>query len=411
MSTPSALAALEYAPETAFAEDSTTFATHRIPVRDAIDPSGLTWAKEPTGHVSQYMTGGSGYVLMGQGGTFSIKLDLTGHGTAPTGSPTLSAMETFLGYLWGNVALSASASTTLTGGTVTAPTTTASGTFLAGSLCSIGDLGDGDGNGQMYAVSTHSTTTLNLLTALLGTPANGAVLRPAANFYLHETPFGLGLTSTVPGLRFRFVNKNLQYACHGCFPTALTLSGLSPGERPTLDVTFEVSRWTAVSATFPSSVSTTTNVPAPNAAGSLFVAEVGTATRSTRAYRNLQIDITLGMQGVPGPEGVSEYQRYVGCVRMPSTVRWSWVEDAPTTTTSPQLQTWATDGTKLHILATLNTIPGKQVGFYSPNVCMDAVPVQFNDNGINRLRFSGTAETGATTTTDLTASALRMGWA
>lgn len=412
MSNPNALAALEYAPETAFAETSTTFATARVPVKNAIDPSGLLWEKQPLSLVTQHMQGGSGYALMGQGGSFTTELHLTGHGETTIGSPSLSTTETLMGYVWGNVALSATASTTLTGGTANIPTTTASNTFLDGALCRIGALGDGDGEGQMYAIATHETTNLTLLNDLAGAPVNGAELAPAANFYLHETPYGMGLNASTPGLRFRFLSSNLQYSCHGCFPTGLTITAASPNESPVATITWEVSRWSAVSATFPSAVTMLANRPAPNAAGTLFVNDVGTATRSVRAYRNLTIDIGLGFQGIVGPGGVSAYQKYVGCCRMPTTVKWSWVEDADATTASPVLQGWGTaDNKRIHIMATLSPTVGKQVGFYSPNVCVATVPVQFNDNGINRLKFEGTAETGTTTTNDLTASALRMGWA
>ncbi len=412
MSNPSTLSALEYAPETSFAEDSSTFATHRIPVLDAIDPSGLVHSKEMAGRVGQYMqNGGGGYVLMGQEGSFTTKLDLTGHGTTTVGSPTISAMETFLGYVFGNVSASMPVSTTITGGTAASPTTTASGTFSAGALCAVGALGDGDGDNQLYAIGTHNATTLNLLTALNGAPVNGAVLRSAAMFHPYESPFGIGVTSTVPGLRFRFLSSNLHYAAHGCAPTGWTLSGLSPGERPQITVTWGVARWSAVSATFPSSVSTTTNNPAVVAAGSLFVNDVGTSTSAKRTHRNLTIDVSGGMQAARGPGGVSAYQTIQGWDRMPLTIKWSWIEDADATTASPVLQGYGTGTTNKHILATLSATAGTQVGFYSPNVCVSSVPVQFNNNGINSMKFEGTAETGTTTTNDLTASALRMGWA
>jgi hypothetical protein len=413
MSNPGALAALEYAPETSFAEASTTFATHRIPVLDSIDPSGLTWDKEQAGRVGQYMNnGGGGYVLMGKGGSFTTKLDLTGHGTTTVGSPTISAMETLMGYVFGKVELSATASTTITGGTAAAPTTTASATFLAGSLARIGTLGDGDGDSQLYAVSTHATTTLNLLTALAGAPVNADVLAPAVNFYLHETPYGHGLNASVPALRFRFLSSNLHYSCRGCAPTAFSLTGLSPGERPQISITWGVADWDAVSATFPSAVTTTTNNPAVVAAGTLWANDVGTSTHARRTNaRGLTIDVTLGMQEVRAFGGVGAYQIVRAWQRMPTLVKWSWVEDADATTASPVLQGWGTGTANKHILATLSATPGTIVGFYSPNVCVATVPVQMNENGINTMKFEGTAETGTTTTTDLTASAFRMGWA
>lgn len=414
MSNSSALSALEYAPESAFAESSTTFATLRINTLTPPSAAGLTWAKEAQGTTKQYAHDDGEYVLMTQGGSFDITLDLTGHGSTTVGSPTVSALETLLGYVIGNVSASLPASTTLTGGTATAPTTTASATFPAGGLCRIGSLGDGRGNGQFYAVSTHVTTTLNLLTGMTTTPTNGDVLYPACNLYFHETLNFHGLNATTPSLRFRFLFQGLQYACHGCVPTAFSLLNLAPGGRPQIKITFQVARWAAVTTgTFPSAVSTHTNLPAPVAGGSLFFNTVGTATRAVRTIRDLQIDVTLGMSVLPGYGGVGAYQDKVDCVRLPSTVKWSWLEDADSTATAtPALQTFATASGSTsykHVLATLNATDGSAVGIYTPNLHVSMIPVQGTANGINTMRFEGMARTGPTRTNDLTASALRIG--
>lgn len=412
MSYPSEQIQLEYAPESSFAETSTTFATYRPPLVKPIDPGNLRWDKEASNLTKQYMHGDAPYVLMGQSGSFDTLFDLRGHGATMVGSPTIDPMETLLSYVFGKVSASLPASTTLTGGTATAPTTTASGTFPAGGLCSIGAIGDGAGNAQVYAISTHSTTTLNLLTGLTTAPTNGDVLRPCTNIHFHETAFGGGLTSTVPGLRFRFMTPGLQYACHGCVPTSLSLTGITPGGRPQIKITWEVSRWAAVtSGTWPSSVTSDTNLPAATAGGSLFVADVGTATRTTRTVRDLSIDITLGMQMMPSYGNVGAYQKWGGCTRLPSTIKWSWTEDADSAATAtPVLQGYGTGTTSKHILLTLNTIDSKQVSFYSPNVRVSAVPTMTSFNNIASMKFEGMAHTGSTTTNDLTASAFRMGF-
>lgn len=426
MSNPSVIAQLEYAPETAFAESSSTFSTLAVPTTAPIDPSGLRWDKEPANRPSGYMHGTSGYVLMGQGGTFTTEFDLAGHGSTMVGSPSITAMENLIGFIFGNRALSATASTTLTGGTATVPTTTASGTFSAGAITPIGALGDGDGDGQFYAIGTHTTTNLTLLTDLNGAPVNGAVLYPATNFYFHETATnygGTGLTGSAghattncPSLRFRFLNRNQQYTCHGVVPTAFTLSGLNAGQRPKMSVTWEVARWSAVDAstTVPSGTTQPTDNPSMVGAGSLNVAAVGTTTRSLRNYRDLQINVTLGMYVAKGPTntvGASAYQSNVACHRMPTMVEWTWVEDAAASSATPTLQGWGTSTTKRHALLTLSTTDGSRVGFYSPNCCVKAVPVQENFNGINSMRVTLVAETGATTTNDLTLSHFRMAYA
>jgi hypothetical protein len=413
MAAPSALGAIEYMAETAFAEDSSTFSTHRIPVTGAVDCSGLVHAKEDSARVEQYRQGGSQHILMGQSGSFTTKLWLAGHGTTTVGSPTLDAIETFLGYVLGNVALSASASTTLTGGTATVPVTTASGTFSAGSLCRIGTGGisaDTRGNGQFHAIGTHSTTNLTLLTGMNAAPTNGDVLYPAAMIYPSETP-SAGLNGTTPGLRFRLLTANLQYACHGCYPTAVTLSGLNSGQAPAIEIAWAVSRWTAVSATFPSAVTSNQYNPAPIAAGSLFVAAVGTATRAVKSYRDFSVTYTLGMEPLLGPGGVSIHQSVVGCRRTVDKIALSWTEDADAATATPVLQGYGTGTTSYHVLWTGSVTAGSAVGLYFPKVCVTNVPTQKMDGSINRLTIEAAAYTGGTTTNDLTASAMRLGMA
>lgn len=413
MAGPSALGAIEYAAETAFAEVSATFDGHRLPILGAVDASGLTHEKQAPDRVEQYRQGGSQWVLMGQGGSFTVKMDLCGHGTTTAGSPTLDAIETYLGYVFGNAALSATASTTLTGGTATVPTTTASGTFSAGSLCRIGTGGlsaDARGGGQFHAIGTHSTTNLNLLTGMGAAGNNGDELCPAVNIYPSETP-STGLNGTAPGLRFRLLTANLQYACHGCFPTAVSLTGLNSGERPQIEVTWQVARWSAVSATFPSALSSNQYNPAPIAAGSLFVNDVGTATRAVRTYRNFSIDYTLGMEPLLGPGGTSIYQSVVGCRRTVDSIKVSWTEDADAATTTPVLQGYGTGTTSKHVLWTGSVTAGSAIGIYLPKVCITNVPVQKMDGNLNRLTIEGQAYTGPTTTNDLTASAFRLGFA
>jgi len=415
MASPAALGSIEYAAETNFAEVSTAFATHRIPVIGMVDASGLTWAKEDSGRVEQFRQGGSPHVLMGQGGSFTTKIDLCGHGATTAGSPTLDAIETFLGLVIGNIALSSAASTTLTGGTAAVPTTTASGTFSAGGLCRVGVGGiaaDTRGNGQFHAIGTHVTTTLTLLTALNGAATNGDVLFPAAMIYPSETP-SVGLNGTVPGLRFRLLTANLQYACHGCYPTAVSFTGFNTGERPQITITWAVSRWDSVVATFPSAVASNQYNPAMVAAGSLFVADVGTSSRSgaARIYRNFSIDYTLGMVGLPGPGGVGIYQSIVGCRRTVDKIKVSWTEDADAATATPVLQGYGTGSTSKHVLWTGSVTAGSAIGIYMPKVCISSVGVQKMDGDINRISVEGMAYTGGTTTNDLTASAFRLGMA
>jgi len=418
VSNPSVLGAIEYEAETTtFGEDVTTFATHRLPIRGRVDVSGLKHDKVDAERVVQYRNDGTQWVLMTQGGTIKTLMDLPGHGATTAGSPTLDAIETFIGYVFGNVALSATASTTLTGGTASVPTTTASGTFSAGGLCVVGSLGDGRGDGQMYPIATHVTTNLTLLLALKGTPTNGDVLYPVAQIYPSEIPTNCGLVgsthpvSTAVGIRFRVLTANLRYELHGCYPTAISLSGFDPGGRPQIEITWAVSWWRYTTATFPSTVASNAYNPAATAAGTIVVQDFGTVTRAARGARNFKVDYTLGMVALEGPGGANQFQKCVGCRRVPDKVKVSWTEDADAATTTPVLPGFGTATTFKHLMATYSTAIGSRVGMYFRRLAITNVALQKDDGNINRLMVEAEAQVSTTTTNDLTLSAFCMGFA
>jgi len=342
------------------------------------------------------------------GGSFKTTVHLAGHGSTMAGSPTLTALETFLGIVFGNAALSASASTTLTGGTTNAPTTTASSTFSAGGLCRIGTLGDGDGDGQMYPILSHVTTTLNMLANLRGTPANGAILYPVVQLYTPSSP----TTDTINGTRFEILTANTQYRCHGCFPMSIAISGLNPGELPRLEITWGVSWWTDQGSETSSSATTSNRyLPAPVAAGSLHVQAVGTATRHELTYRNLSIEYNLGVEPLYGPGGANASQSIVGAVRTGNeSCSISFIVDAAAAGTTT-LADWGRSETDRFIMLTLSTVDGKAVGIKLPKVCSTSIPVMIRDGNINRVRFDGMCHTSDTLTSELTRARMILGLA
>ncbi len=406
MSNPSQLASIEYEAEASWGVDTTTFATHRIPVIGTVDCSGLTHAKVEADRVVQYRNDGTQDVLMTMGGSFTTKIDLAGHGATTAGTPTVDALETWLAIAIGNIS-NAPASTTASAGTATALTTAASATFTAGQMFRLGALGDTKGNGQFGCVSTHITTTLTSLTAFDGAPTSSDVVYGAYTIYPSEAP----TTTTITGTRFRLMTANLRYECHGCYPTAVKFSGLSTGERPQIEITWGVSWWRYSTGTFPSTVTSNQYNPAPVAAGSLFVQDFGTATRAKRVCRNFNFDLTLGIEPLMGPGGVSQYQSCVGAVRTPDKAKVSWTEDADTNTTTPVLPGYGTATTYKHALYTLSTTAGSAVGFYFPRLAITNVAIQKADGNINRLMVEAKACTSTTTTSDLTLSHWRMGLA
>jgi hypothetical protein len=405
MANPGALGSITYETEASFGVDTTTFTTYRLPITAPVDASGLVHSKVDSERVVQYRNDGSAWILSTMGGSFKTKLYLSGHGSTTSSTVTLTGLETLLGYVFGNVAASASSGTTFAAGTATAPTTAASGTFSPGSIGFAGSLADGRGGGQAFVVSTHATTTLNLLTALGAAPNNGDVCFSAATIYPNELP----TSTTVQSLRFLLQTANLSYELHGCFPTAVSISGLNPGELPAIEVTWAVAWWRYSTATFPSTVATETHNPGAVAAGSLFVNDVGTATRATRTFRNFTIDYTMGMETLKGPGGVNQYQDVVGCRRTVDKIKVSWTEDADANTTTPVLPGYGTGTANKHLLYTSSTAAGSRIAIYLPKVCISNVALQKIDQNLNRLTCEGMAYTSGTTTNDLTLSAFRMG--
>lgn len=391
-----------YKAESTFGEDNTTIDTYRVPLRDTVDTSGLIHNAEAAAHVQQYRTSGMPQVKMIMGGSFKTKLDWRGHGVTTSGSPSLDAYETLLGIVFGTSALSLATSDTITGGTAAVPTTTGASGVSAGGYVRVGALGDGDGDGQFYGVSTHATNSLTLLGALNGAPVNGAVVYPTAMTYSDVTSAG----STVTGTRWLLQGWAEQYECHGCYPMSVTFDGLNPGGRPTIEITWGVSWWRLSTATFPSAVASDTYLPGPVAAGSLDLNLVGTTTRNVRTTaRSLSVTYNLNVTPLPGYGGVNAYQMYVGACRGDDEIIIEWTEDAEATTSTPVLPGYWDANATYHMVWSGSTVAGTAIGFGCPAIRPNGPkPVMFNDGGIWRFRARFKAESGATTTNALTLS-------
>lgn len=402
MALPATPGSVCYEAESSWGEDVQTFTTYAPRVRDAIDPSGLIHNAEAAGYVQQYRTGGQPQVKMVMGGSFKTKLDWRGHGVTTSGTPSLDPYETLLGIVFGTTALSLATSQTATGGTASVPTMSGATGVSAGGYIRFGALGDGDGDGQFYRCGTHSSSNLTLIGDLNGAPVNGAVVYPVAMTYSTVTASGASVTST----RWLLQCWGEQYECHGCYPMSVTISGINPGERPTIEITWGVSWWRLSTATFPNSVTTDTYTAGPVAAGSLNLQAVGTTTRNVRTTaRSLSVTYNLNVMPLKGYGGVNSYQDTVGAVRGDDDITIEWTEDAEATTASPVVPGyWDTNGS-YHMEFTGSVVAGTAIGFGCPRVCPEGQkPVMFNDGGIWRFRFKVRAYNGATTTSALTLS-------
>jgi hypothetical protein len=417
VSNASELGALLYELESSWAEEVETFATQRIPNNGLIDVSGLKHDKIDPKALVQTLQGGVQWIPGPQSGSLVTTTYLTGLGSAPgAGAITVDALATWLKTVFGNATLTAASGDTATGGTATVPTTTSSATFAAGGLFRCGTGGtpgaDGRGNGQAGVVSTHIVHALTSLVALDAAPNNGDILKPCLNFYLPEDP--LDASAVVASLRYEILTANYRYRCHGCFATAIKITGGNAGELPSIQVTWTVSRWeyTVATGAFPSAVTSTRNQPAPTGAGTMFLQPVGTSTRAPlRNPRSFSIDITLGVAPLLGINGVSQYQTIVGAVRVPSQIKVSWTEDSGAAADSPELDGFFMGTTPYHLLIVWSPVDGKSVSFYLPNICYTGPrPTQKNVNRVNRMSIEAMAYTGPDATSQLSASAMRMGW-
>lgn len=403
MSKASALQAALYVTESTFGEDATP--TIRMNLVDPVDLGGLSHEKLEPGRTTQFLHDGTPHITGPMGGQVVTKHYLTGHGSATSGATALTSLATLLQYVVGAAAVSAASGSTFTGGTASVPTTTASGTFSAGSLCRMGTKGDGRGDGQFLAIATHTGTNMTLLTAAPAAPSNGDVLHSAEMVSVLELPASL---ANMTGLTWRFFTANLQYDCHGCFATGYRITTPVNGGLPMIEITWSVSWWEAISATFPTATAGEMFQPAPcGPGGSVYVQAKGTVTRATRTITSFAITVDLNTQPIRAPGGVSVYQSIVGARRAKPNISVEWEEEAPAASTTPQSDTdW--DEQK-HVLLTCSPVSGQALAFYFPRLCpMGPKPTQGEADGLNRQPRRYAAYTGDTQTTDLTASAMRF---
>lgn len=397
--------------EASWAEVSTTFGT-RVQTIGTIDVSKLEQAKLTPEYTTQLrneiMPGVNGVF----GGEFEIEMRLTGHGSTTAGAITLNALETLLGIFLGAVAASRTAGGTLAtaGGTVTELNVAAVNGYNAGGPVRLGSIGDGRGGGQFSWLSAHSTSVITLLHAIAAAlNANDVVYNPAVAYTLENPTASMAVTPT----RWRFLSGNLQYDCRGCYPKAITITGLSPSEEPTVKFRFGVSYFIDQAVAMPDATSVQTFPHAAVSCGSLFMNSYGTSTRDATSnvttFRKFELTYELGISARMGGGGLYANQVVVNAIRTRDKGTVSFVMDAPDATATPDLVTKWTANSPLHLAYTWSAEDGKAGGLYLPYVVPDGPrPVQFDQDGINSLRFTGRFGSDRTKTTDLERSALRV---
>lgn len=397
--------AVTYDVEAAFCENATFVADWRLPVLDAVDVSGLVQTKVDSMRVTQRRNECVRYIAMQRTGSFKTRMYLTGRGS--TGDNTVSPLGVLLGYAIGTAAMSRAADMTAGNdwdtddGTVSA----SNGTAL-GSIFWFGAKRDGGGDGQPAVVSVHTGTQVDVLTALPAAPANASAIYASEMIYppeAHDAAAG-----SITGLRFQLFTANQQFICRGCFARNITIT-CAPNELPTIEIEWGVSWWDEISTTFPDVTATSEFQPAPCAAGSLFFAARGTATRTTINYRALTISIGLGLVEEIGPNATFEEQSIVGVKRIPDVVTMEVTEDSQAASASPtRAGQWEADAS-YHLLLNLNAVADKRFAMYMPSCEFIADRCkQIRGGGINRMIWTVKAGTSTVTTTELTLSAYRF---
>ena len=398
------LGCLLYADEASYSEISTDF-DQRLPLINNVNEiiGGLEQSLVNPAHVKQYQNERSRGFKSVMGGSFTIRMWLTGHGSATTGAISATELGTFLGRVVGNSDASQD------GGTVNTPTsatqfTTTGLTTASGKLIRIGAINDGDGEGEFYAVN--NAATLTVFNALAGSPLNGAVIYAPELVYPSEGP----TSSTITSLRFNVISADQRYRMYGCYPTSMSITGLNVGETPEVSVTFACAAWETESASsFPSAVATDYFNPAPVSGGALWINDVGTTTRQLVDYRNFTFNIDLQTIGKTGPNAPRAYQALTMCRRIRCTATVSFELDSETAGTDTWGDKWnAADASRAeqHMVWTGSTGDGQAIGIKCPNLYyVDRRPTQFDSGGVNAKTVTFEAGTGTATTNDITMAA------
>ena len=382
----------------------------KLTILEPIDLSGLTHPMLDPGRVTQYLQETTAGVPGPQAGSFSFKVHLPGHGSTTTGAITLSDLENLIGWVLGTTKSAPASGTTISGAgsTATDIDTVASGTYALGQLFRLGAKGDSGGDGQWNVVATHTATDLVTRVAFAAAPANAAVVYGAANVHTNEAASGSAVTS----YRMQIFSANQQYILHGCFPMAIAISPLVAGELITATITIGASWFEPSADTFPETTALTTHTPAPIGAGSLNIQVHGTTTRATYSVRSFGLDIQLGIEPLKGPDGSNAYQTIVGARRTPTKITATIVLDAVAASLTPAWWTaWLTNSAH-HILYSLSTADGQAMAIYLARCFFRGNrPTQGDVDGLNRTTLVFEAGTNSVTTSELTLSALRIGFA
>ncbi len=407
MSNPSHVHAFLFADEASFADDAVVTYDERLPILGPVVLTDLKQTKEPSGRAMTYVNDIERHIRMPYEAEFAVELALTGHGSATTGAISETQLARILGLVLGQ------SSASQVGGTVNTPTdagtfTVTGATLLAGGLCRVGTLGDGRGNGQWAAIDNASTVTL--LTDLSATPNAADVIYAPELVYVNEDATA---NSAVTSIRAQFQTANAIYRAWGVYPKSIAFS-LAIGTIPKCTITFGASKAVPLGSapTWPPSVAKDEFAGQPVGSGSLFLADHGTRTRSTKTIQeyNFRIDLQVSPQKGHGLNDV--YSNITSAIRVKSQASFDIVTLADASGTNDEYDAWDSDtGNFQHALMGLSAArDGACMGIYTPYITrVGDAPRQFVEDGVNKLRSHFLAGTSQDTASALELSNVVIG--
>jgi len=396
--------------EVAWGEADTSMTGAQIyPIAARIDFSGIARAMIESPRVVAYKDEvPRGIPGAWQDASFTVELELAGHGSTTAGAVAETALGEFLAWVFGD-SLTAPAGTTISGAnTAVALTTVASGTFPAGAMFRCGAPEDGHGEGQWNNVASHATTTLTGLLEFDAAPQSPEVVYSAQTIYTKSSFIGGALTSK----RFRAMSADFQAVMHGCFVKGAVLTGTNPGEVSHASITIGVSWAEPVSATFPDAVSTApwTYNPAVVAGGSVALQPYGSATRLVGEARSVTISYQMGIVPEFGYNAVNGAQVITGAKRGPDRIAVTVIVAAAGPSATPTYwDAWAAT-TPYQLMLSLAIGLGQAVGIYFRRLIWTGKqPTQVGHNGLNAVQLDFMASSDPTGTTEAAKAAMVMG--
>lgn len=338
--------------------------------------------------------------------------NLPGHSSDPAGGAlTATWAYQLLGYALGGLR-SAGSGSTISGAASTASSINVASVagWVAGDFMAIGTNGDGRGGGQVVCLSAISATSgvAHLLTNAPAAPTTSGDTASRLLLVYHDE------TATLTPVRFRYMNSDTgaQYQAHGCQLAALKLSFPLDGNSPIKATwTYNGAYWNRSAVAFPNSTALEVAYGVPCTAGSMFLADFATKTRTTKTPATLELELEMPLAATEGPGGAGDYQPITGWTRtMVSpvlTLQIPW-EAARETAWDLANQSYVYS----HGLFTAHPIGGRRIAFYMPRMFDEgdrpSGVVNVNDLNYVTARWRGTESTD--TTTALTRSAIRIGF-